>query len=768
MTKRMLAVLLAASMTLGGCSALGNQEVPIEDGAVEASKSNDELSQASTDQTTDRATDATSEDVSDQADNITMDTTAHGVYAVGTSFLGDSEEIYYDKNLVPSVEPMTIADDFSNVYVAERFDYLLDPSNESQYNHVKDRMNALKNNGFYVSTSGDEEFFDIYEYNRYCMFPNFVTVDSLLHTYHLYFAHLLEKTEENYLTSKLTSLTDAMTAEAESAYSELKGTEWESAAFRNLIFFYTAELIQNDGNATSLMDKEALDTAKGEYDKIMAAGNIEKCPLTDEYEDYTQYKPRGNYTKSPELEKYFRTMMWYGRIGFVLKDEDQVRSSILISAAISGNESSWSEIFDITSFFAGASDDPGYAQMKEILVKAYGKIPEISDMKDNSSAFDTVLAERLNLGVPQINSVPVDEGDNPVIPTFRFMGQRFTIDAAIFQRLMYKEVEENANGERRSLPDTLDVPAALGSQKAYEILKEEGSTDYPNYDEQLAKAKAMFNNDDPVLWNSSLYAGWLNILRPLLEEKKEGYPSYMQSDEWTRKNLETFAGSYAELKHDTILYAKQAYAAEMGDGWEDEPDDRGYVDPQPVVYSRFVFLSEKTKEGLSARGMLAAEDAENLDKLTEIGKTLLTISEKELTNKERTDGEYEFIREYGGYLEHIWYDVNKDSIDDLFESNQAPCPVVADIATDPKGTVLEIGSGKADNIYVAFPMDGKLHIGSGSVYSFYQFETPISDRLTDEEFRERLDGGHMDDNWNWVKSEPAPDRAKWTLSYRVD
>ena len=83
-------------------------------------------------------------------------------------------------------------------------------------------------------------------------------------------------------------------------------------------------------------------------------------------------------------------------------------------------------------------------------------------------------------------------------------------------------------------------------------------------------------------------------------------------------------------------------------------------------------------------------------------------------------------------------------------------------------SVLEIGSGKADNIYVAFPMDGKLHIGSGSVYSFYQFETPISDRLTDEEFRERLDGGHMDDNWNWVKSEPAPDRAKWTLSYRVD
>ena len=39
----------------------------------------------------------------------------------------------------------------------------------------------------------------------------------------------------------------------------------------------------------------------------------------------------------------------------------------------------------------------------------------------------------------------------------------------------------------------------------------------------------------------------------------------MQSDAWLDKQLNTSLGSWTELKHDTILYAKQAYA-EMGAG----------------------------------------------------------------------------------------------------------------------------------------------------------------------------------------------------------
>src|SRR5207237_902694 len=43
-------------------------------------------------------------------------------------------------------------------------------------------------------------------------------------------------------------------------------------------------------------------------------------------EDFSQYVPRGHYTRSEDLMRYFRTMMWFGRITFRLKDADETRS----------------------------------------------------------------------------------------------------------------------------------------------------------------------------------------------------------------------------------------------------------------------------------------------------------------------------------------------------------------------------------------------------------------------------------------------------------
>ena len=60
-------------------------------------------------------------------------------------------------------------------------------------------------------------------------------------------------------------------------------------------------------------------------------------------------------------------------------------------------------------------------------------------------------------------------------------------------------------------------------------------------------------------WTENLYWSWLYSFRPLLEPKaaNSGYPSFMTNQAWTRKDLNTVNGSYTELKHDTILYAKQ-------------------------------------------------------------------------------------------------------------------------------------------------------------------------------------------------------------------
>lgn len=681
---------------------------------------------------------------SDAGESVSQSNIGDRPLLVNVASEGDEE------NVIPSVEPYTIEPDLSNVENLWQF-------------YIQDEMaDKLSQNGFVVCGDAGREFFEIYEMNRYELRPSFVTVDSLMHTYHLYFSYLLKNIEKDYLIEDITSLSRLMLAHSIEQYDKLKGSEWENAAARNVAFFTVG---------TSLLDDETevkgyvAEIVAHELEKINQADAVAESEITETFEDYTQYVPRGYYEGDEMLEKYFKAMMWYGRIHFTQEMEDMDRSALLITKALDGDSEAcelWESIYAVTSFFAGASDDLGVCEYAPVIRKAYGEDYTLEDLIGNEAAFHEFHAMTAALPAPQINSIPIEEGDDNVISGFRFMGQRFTIDGAVMQKLIYSDVGENDEGGRRMLPDVLDVPAALGSDLALEILEEEGVADYAGYSENMEKLKESLSEENDILWSASLYANWLNTLRPLLDVKGEGYPVFMQSKEWNKKNLECFAGSFTELKHDTILYAKQVIA-EMGGGYEEEPDYRGYVEPEPLVYARFVHLTEMTSQGLKDYGMLSADAEENLSRLSQIAGQLLEISKKELQDEVLTDDEYEFIADYGGNIEHFWYEAIKDDGGEI-SAQTYPAAVVADIATDPNGQVLEVGTDDPSIIYVVIKVDGKIKIASGSVYSFYQFAWPLDDRLTDTKWRQMI-GILPDEDGNYNYDMPV-ERPEWTDSYR--
>lgn len=658
--------------------------------------------------------------------------------------------------VTPGVAPYTVDADLGNVENLWQF-YALQNNQEM--------ADLLAKNGFVVCGSAGAEFFEIYEMNRYEMIPNFVTVDSLMHTYHLYFAYLLKNVEKGYLADSVAALARRMLDDSVAQYEQLKGSEWESAAKRNVAFFTVGLKLLDDSAAVS---GDVAEVVAYELDRISSAEGIAESQITAELEDYTQYIPRGYYEGDEQLERYFRAMMWFGRIHFTQKEEEMDRSALLITKALTDDADAyrlWESVYAVTSFFAGASDDLGVCEYAPVMQAAYGEQFAVDALAGNADAFLKFHDATAKLPVPQINSIPIWEGEENVIPGFRFMGQRFTIDAAVMQQLIFQRVGRNSAGEKRMLPDALDVAAALGSDAALTILQEKGAADYEGYTENMQKLREGLAQENPTLWSASLYAGWLNTLRPLLEVKGEGYPVFMQNEEWTKKNLECFAGSFAELKHDTILYAKQVIA-EMGGGLEEEPDDRGYVEPEPLVYERFAALSRQTAEGLKKYGMLSASDEENLSRLCVIAEQLLAISNKELRDEVLTDEEYEFIRSYGGTIEHFWYEAAKDMFGGAyFDTPEYPAAIVADIATDPEsGLVLEVATGNPSEIYVVVKVDGKVKAARGSVYSFYQFPWPASDRLTDTKWRQMM-GIQSDENGNRNVDKPV-ERPDWTESYR--
>ena len=651
--------------------------------------------------------------------------------------------------VTPCVSPYIVASDLSNVENLQQF-------------YIEEELAAkLAQNGFVVCGSAGSEFFQIYETNRYNQIPNFVTVDSMMHTYHLYFAHLLKNIERNYLSDSLVQLSNRMLATSIAQYEVLKGTEWEHAAKRNVAFFTVgAKLLDDD----TVIEDYVADMVNYELDHINSAEGIEASEVSEIYEDYTQYVPRGYYEGDEKLERYFRAMMWYGRMHFLQENEDMDRSAILMTRAVAGDLEAyalWESIYAVTSFFAGASDDLGICEYAPLIVDVYGDAAT-KDLIGNEEAFADFHARTALLTLPQINSIPIADGADNVILGFRFMGQRFTIDAAIMQQLIYSSVKENSAGDKRMLPDVLDVPAALGSDIALQLLEENGSTAYAGYMDNMSLLREALEQENAELWSASLYAGWLHTLRPLLTVKGEGYPVFMQSEEWLKKDLECFAGSFTELKHDTVLYAKQVMA-EMGGGEVEPIDFRGYVEPEPEVYARFADLADATREGLRTYNMLAADDEENLERLSEMAERLTEISNKELLDETLTEEEYRFIEDYGGNLEHFWYETLKDS-GEYVSANEYPAALVVDIATDPNGSVLEVATGAPSQIYVVVKVDGRLRIATGSVYSFYQFTWPMNDRLTDSKWRVMM--GYQVNEEGYYNQDKPIEKPEWTESYR--
>ena len=662
-----------------------------------------------------------------------------------------------EEDVTPSVPAYTVEEDLSNVVNGGQF-YLTD-----------EQKAKLAENLFVVSPGYYNEFFELYEENRYFQLPNFVTVDSMMHTYHLYFSLLLNRTEKDYLAADLAELSRTMVTSAEEQYEALKGTAWEEAALRNLVFFAVGRRLQDESAA---LPEAAADMAETELQRIQAAQAIDISPLTGDYMDYTQYIPRGYYEGDPVLEAYFRAMMWYGQVNFSVKDDDLTRAALLTTLTLLENSQAWQELYTVTAFFAGASDDLGFYEYAPAVQAAYGGIPEVSRLAAEEENYQTFRSLAEEMDPPAINSIPV--WDDPNDPTtseevlaskksFRFMGQRFTIDAAAMQQLVYRAVEESADGSKRLLPDVLDVPAALGSDTALDILKDQGVTQYPNYLEQVEKLRTAVEEAPVSTWTSSLYSSWLYTLKPLLEERGEGWPSYMTGEAWQRKNLETFAGSYTELKHDTVLYAKQVMA-EMGGGMEEVIDDRGYVDPQVEVYRRFALLAGQTAEGLEKLGYLGESDRENLSRLASLAEQLAVISEKELGNEVLTDEEYELIRSYGGTLEHFWIEAVKDRADtDYLDAQEIPSSLVTDIATDPNGWVLQVANGRPAKVIVVVPVDGTLRLASGMVYDFYQFTQPMDQRLTDTAWRQMIGQWAAADGS--YRQDARVEKPQWTDSY---
>ncbi len=631
----------------------------------------------------------------------------------------------------------------------------------------------LAQNLFVASPTNAQQLFYLYEENDYKDIPSFVTTDLVLQLYHIFYDFTLRSVETDALTPVLKRLTEGMLRESISTWQNVSDANLKKAALKNVAYFGVAARAL--GLNTNI-PPEAASMVRKELSLMGKHQGFEVGAVFPYKIDYSQFIPRGHYTRTETLKKFFRAMMWYGLAPFSLyydsgkgktRADEQLRQSLLLVRTLyrAKLDDEWMTIYEPTAFYVGTADDLTPAEWKQASDQVFGKDAPVTAFVDEAK-FDAFVkaAEKLRppriqpkfgrtmgvpAGTPHMIEPPLITGNQ-----LRFMGQRYIPDSEVLQEL--------SSPIERVFPSGLDVMAVLGSKRAEWILdtyaKIYNEKNWKDYKPTRTKLIAEFAKVPPETWTSNLYWSWLYALRALLEPAPAGYPSFMLNDAWKDKSLHTALASWAELRHDTILYGKQSTVECGGD---EKPFVKGYVEPNVVFYDRLLRLTLQSREGLQKRKLLSSRLKDRFEQFEDLLTFLKRVSEKELRNQKLTDEEYYEIRYIGGKIEYMTLSVMEGKANSWALVNEADrdMAVIADVHTGGDNA-LEESVGHAYEILVIVPVEGKLQLTRGAAFSYYEFKQPIANRLTDERWHAALKAGKAPAPPVWTKTFVAPSKRR--------
>lgn len=621
-----------------------------------------------------------------------------------------------------------------------------------------------------------------------------VTPDTVLHAYHKYFELTLEELEQHELSQALGDFLTGLHAnlakavqnsqgEVKERYQNLEAQivlgrilfENKSAAKPNYFnnqdeeekYITNDKTIDSLANANKLLEKYSSDLTpqfisaiKADLSEIYAAENIGASPLFIQYDDqlrtdYTQFTPRSHYTKNSSLRAYFRAMMYLGRNSYLLHNDLGLADTNLLVKQMAVNDglttplNSWQTITNITDFYVGQSDDLTYNDWKNFATSVLGT--GISDADLISQANITKLKNNLDqLKRPKILSdVIIDENmanrDKASLLnqslSFRVFGQKFSFDASILNDLTAGQ--EKTEVRLPSTPSALFIPAVLGDLKAEQhvgnFLQQSSGFSLEEVNDfmtKLGEKKTAIKTVSESEWYNSLGSSWLYVLGSLTHDYGINYPLYMQSSLFLDKQIQSFLGSYTELKHDTLLYAKQSYA-ELGAGGFDDtvpPIVKGFVEPNLEFWNRFTKLVNRTELLFESNNLFKNHSAiERLNQFKKIVALYTKIAEQELKNQTTSDEDYETLRT----TKLTFMAQPFAAVDPTETSGQTA--LIADIHTDVvKNQILYEATAKPYLMLAIVGNENSPRVVAGLTYNHYELSDPIGQRLMDENWRHRV------------------------------
>ncbi len=597
--------------------------------------------------------------------------------------------------------------------------------------------------------------------------PLYVSADSILNATHRSYDKILQQIEEVSLLPRLGQLLDGLRSRLAAGAAE----EFGATATADADVYITVAASLLAGELLEPAANGSAATAEELYRSVVAADGVGVYDFFGSKReiDFSPFKPRGHYASlraaggDQPLERYFRATLWLGLADLRLIETQSDGSSVFhrrqlelayALRALFDDEAlaNHRAIDDTIRAFVGESDNMQLGELDRLLEDL-----ELDSAAGLAGIDDRTLAQAIvdgGYGTQQISGHILQNGTRGTIPlssTFLLLGQRYVVDSHVFSNVVFGRVPDRRG--MRLMPDPLDVAfAALKNDQAASLLKDE--LDAYAYAPELAKTRTLVDANEPEFWSANLYNLWLSSLRALSpvadlsEPAKLGLPSIAGTEAWGRRLLNTQLASWAELRHDTLLYAKQSYsdlpACEFPDG---------YVDPYPEFYRAITAYAERGQqviEGLPDLGdtEVGRGIADYFELLRETATVLGEIAERQRTGTALTTEQVAFINRavsagddcfdnpdgwypslvYGGGLGDTQFDPT------IVDVHTQP----ADPGGNPVGYVLHVATGLPRLMVVTVNTCSGPRLYVGLASSYFERITEDFERLTDQPWAQEV------------------------------
>ncbi len=620
--------------------------------------------------------------------------------------------------------------------------------------------------------------------------PVFVTTDAVLQALHRSYDAILIELELGILQPKLKELAQGLYDSFSQLAAQYQGQATLDTCLADVDVYVTIlySLVTGSKQPPHLTSSPQIDTVWNAIQQKKLA-EIPLFSTRSRSIDFSQFTVRGHYAEKfwyhghpVTLKNYFKAMMWLGRVGFLLTPPPnnpwepgwtkfEIRrmdlDAILLNALLklAHQKETLSQMDAILRFFVGESDNLTPGELDRILTEENISSPwlllDFSEYDSLQSALCAApYAQQKILGnILLVNPYTAHPDTLPV--SFRLLGQRFVVDSYILGNLVYDRIVYKNQKIWRPLPDPLDALFALGNDDALPLLKKEIETYH--YATQAAALRYLVEAYDSDFWDNSLYNTWLQSIRTLNpNETQNDVPFFMKTTAWHQEKLNTQLASWAELRHDNLLYAKQSYTGATGCSFPES-----FVEPYPAFYRQIARFAEKGHRYFSTFNTSEFPQAPRLityfKRLGAIADTLAVLSEKELHGEIFSDEERTFLKKmlfesqasgappYSGWYADLFYNPEDAALVDF---------IVADVHTQPTdqygapvGRVLHVGVGKINLGVFLAPAADETHSPTafvGPVFSFYQTVTKNFKRLTDQEWADVVQKGTLPARPDWV------------------